>query len=639
MKTNLKVTLLMILLFVFVMNNRSHAQEIIPIKSDDGWSYQNTSNGKTVYSNLDKAEPFRSGVGIAQKKGKWGALSTSMEILIPFDYETMEMIQPEVICGYKDRMFDLYNLSGETIKTGLTSALDSEIIPDALVVSDSKRRYGLISSTGKTIIPLEHARAPKVVNESYFLFYKAKKKDFYQGVYSRTGDLIVPFNYAFVVPHGSEHYFGQTKKEKYHFYNKQGERVFESDSYRVQFVDSSYIVERNDDDVQLTVLSTGKKFKHETVQQFNQMMFGKDSIETRAYFPDGRTFTRNGAWTVKEIRDDLLLVWKSENRQTLYGLWDLNGKEVLSANHGRVFAWSKKWAVVNSSEVRNKQVLIDLEGQKVVGDYDRVELLSCDNLKVLQDGVTTILNKELKELSEDDVNKKSVYYTLSDKDLETVRRKYTYATKSDFDGPFEDGEDCGGRDIKEANITYIRLIEDAYARNPVPNRLVVTILEDNKRKSGILNFEGKVIVPFEYVSIGRHMNGLIQFGESEQLDIGSKVRIGLMTVDGEHVLPARYDEIQDLRGDTAIVALHGVSSLINIRTNEVILTGYRGIRYYNKHYSLDKNGKRGLADETGKVVVPVIYDNAYLDSENLYIVERKKKKFYLDQNGNEIPVE
>lgn len=118
-------------------------------------------------------------------------------------------------------------------------------------------------------------------------------------------------------------------------------------------------------------------------------------------------------------------------------------------------------------------------------------------------------------------------------------------------------EDCGGRDLKEVKINNVRLIEDRYGMNPMPNRLVVRYWEDDKWKTALINFEGKIIAQGAFGISGSHMEELIQFVSYERLDVGAIGRTGLMDIDGQVVLPARYDKIEELKGDTAIVALHG----------------------------------------------------------------------------------
>ncbi|MGJ8660810.1 MAG: WG repeat-containing protein, partial [Bacteroidota bacterium] len=66
-----------------------------------------------------------------------------------------------------------------------------------------------------------------------------------------------------------------------------------------------------------------------------------------------------------------------------------------------------------------------------------------------------------------------------------------------------------------------------------------------------------------------------------------------------------------------------------------ILVGYDHIRFLAGGFTITKNGKTGFADRTGRIVVPVLYDKVFLNDKNLFEVERDKKKYYVDSNGNE----
>ncbi len=642
MKSNVKVTLLIALLSVLSFNFEGIAQQIIPVKSGELWSYQNENTGEVVYTNLEKAEPFRSGVGIARKDGKWGAFDVSMKEIIPFEYKALEMILPDVIRGLKQNRFTLYNLEGKELESNLTSAVSAEVIPNAIILSNKKRAYGMISSEGNTIIPLKYSRVPEVVNETDFLFYKLKGKKYYQGVLNQKGEEIVPFDYVFVQYLQNGHYIAVDNKKRYHFYNLSGEEIYEAQTNSVQFIDSVYIIERRDDNMILNLLTTSKKVSHERITQNNRVLFGLDSNKTTVYYPNGKSFSQKGMWSIREIRDDWFLMQEATGSRTNHAIWNEKGKVKIEGVYPRIHAWSKKWLVASTVEHPRKQVLIDLNKKKEVGVYDRVDLLTCDNLRITQDGKIQLVNDRLQELNESDLDKKAVYLNLSEKDLEGARREYFNLTQQRFDEAFDGEDDCGGRDLKEVKINNLRLVKDRYGKEPLPNRLIVDYWDQDKRRFALLNFEGKVIVDDGRRFGGYHFNGLIEYVVYERLDVGAIGRHGFMDADGAITFPAEYDKIEELHGDTAIVVLHGLYSMIQIRTKEVIMSGYEGIRLFNNgYYSISQNGKRGIADAKGKVLVQPIYDQVHFGTEGdgLFEAERDRKKYYVDQNGNEIPRE
>ncbi len=642
MKSNFKVTLLIAFVSAFFVGFNASAQDLIPIKSGDTWSYQNESTGEILLAGLEKAEPFRSGVGFARKNGKWGALDKSMREVIAFEHDQIQLILPNVVRSLKQNRFTLYSLDGKELLSNLTSAENAEIIENAIIVSDDNRMYGMISSDGKEIIPLKYSRAPEVVNETDLLFYKLKGKKYYQGVLNQKGEEIVPFDYVFVQYLQNGHYIAVDNKKRYHFYNLSGEEIYEAETNSVQFIDSAYIIERREESVLLNLLATGKKVTHEQIAQSNRMLFGLDSNKTTVYYPNGKSFSQKGMWRVRELRDDWFLMQEATDNRTNHAIWNEKGKVKIEGVYPRIHAWSKKWLVVSTVEHPRKQVLIDLNKKKEVGVYDRVDLLTCDNLRITQDGKIQLVDDRLQELNESDLDKKAVYLNLSEKDLQGVRREYFNLTQQRFDEAFEGEDDCGGRDLKEVKISNLRLVKDRYGKEPLPNRLIVDYWDQDKRRFALLNFEGKVIVDDGRRFGGYHFNGLIEYVVYERLDVGAISRHGFMDADGTIVFPAEYDKIQELHGDTAIVVLHGLYSMIQIRTKEVIMSGYEGIGLFNNgYYGISQNGKRGIADAKGKVLVQPIYDQVHFGTEGdgLFEAERDRKKYYVDQNGNEIPRE
>ncbi len=642
MKASFKVTLLIALLAMLIISLDGLGQQIVPVKTGDVWAYQNESSGAVLYTNLEKAEPFRNGVGIARKNGKWGALDLSMKEIVAFEYEEMEMILPTVIRGFKNKRYTLYGPDGEQLVTNLSNALSAEVIPEAVIISDENRKFGMISSDGKTVIPMKYARAPEVVNENKLLLFLEKNKKFYQGILDEKGKELVPFEYYSIRYREDGYYVGMDEKRNYHFHNVLGEEMFVGKSNSVRFFGESYITERFENKAILHSVSSKKKVTYDVVLEFEELLIGIDSTKTTVYSTDGKPFTHKGMWRPQERRDDCLLMFEYESNPRNYEIWNEKGKVIFDGQFSNVVGWNEKWIVVNAPEHQRKQVLIDIEKNKQVGVYDKVELLSCNNLRILNDGKTQLFNEELKELSQSEVNKKSVYINLSEADLQRVRREYFNSTKQNFDDAGAGDEDCGARDLKEVKVNNLRLLNDRYGRNPLPNRLIVEYWEQDKRTSALINFEGKVIAQGAFGFSSWHMEELIQFVSYEKLDVGSIGRSGFMDVNGMIILPARYDKIEELKGDTAVVVLHGLWSIINIRTDEVILSDYHGIRSLNNgFYSIRKNADQGIADAKGKVIVPAIYEKVAFptDGSGLFEVERNKQKFYVDQNGNEIPRE
>ena len=411
--------------------------------------------------------------------------------------------------------------------------------------------------------------------------------------------------------------------------------VYKSKTEEVRFADSNYTIEGENKDFKITILAKNMIVNHKKYDLRDDLLFCRDKSLTTFYFPDGKSFKKEGKWRIGNVQENLITVLQKKDMKNFYGLWDLKGKEILPPNYYQITILSNKWVLVSDTISPMKQTIIDIEKGKTVGVYDRVELLTCDNLRITNNGETFVLDEKLKKIQEKPSKSKSVYYVLSNSDLQNVQRGYTYETKRDWYEKFSDNEPCGTRNMVNVKLSGVRLLVDKYNKNPIPNRLIVTIVEGNKRLTGIVNFEGKVIVPCIYQNIGLHHNGLVEFTMPNDLDVGKSMKVGLMDANGVIILPAKYDAFHDVKNDTAIVKLHGLFSAICVRTQEVILASYEYIGFETYGFTIRKNQKQGIADRNGKIIVPLNYDRVVHVNNDLFEVERDKQKFYMDSNGNE----
>lgn len=125
----------------------------------------------------------------------------------------------------------------------------------------------------------------------------------------------------------------------------------------------------------------------------------------------------------------------------------------------------------------------------------------------------------------------------------------------------------------------------------------LAVLTD-KGLSGFVNTKGEIVLPPKYQALGRFRDGLAPFKEFG--------KVGFLNKSFQTIIPAIYDDI--LRFDEKNLRAIGVK----------------------------QNGKWGLIDYTGKVVLPLEYEACALGQWGLIRVKRDGKWGLIDTEGTEI---
>lgn len=125
----------------------------------------------------------------------------------------------------------------------------------------------------------------------------------------------------------------------------------------------------------------------------------------------------------------------------------------------------------------------------------------------------------------------------------------------------------------------------------------IAIVENEIGEKGIINHQGKLIVPFgKYGGFENPSEGLIK--------VGKNGKFGFIDMNGQEILPCIYDFVQPYSEGLAVVK--------------------------------NTNGKYGYVNQNGEVVIPFKFDSASSFSEGLARVKTNHKWGYIDADGNEI---
>src|SRR5690606_4640992 len=114
-------------------------------------------------------------------------------------------------------------------------------------------------------------------------------------------------------------------------------------------------------------------------------------------------------------------------------------------------------------------------------------------------------------------------------------------------------------------------------------------------------------------------------------------KLGYILPDGKTFTPAEFDYASDSRGDRAKDINESVSGLLFKNVKIKYFPEYT-VTYWNEdNLGLAiKNNKYGFINKKGKVIVPLIYDDAFPFYNGYASVKKGKKWFYIDKKGKEI---
>jgi hypothetical protein len=204
---------------------------------------------------------------------------------------------------------------------------------------------------------------------------------------------------------------------------------------------------------------------------------------------------------------------------------------------------------------------------------------------------------------------------------------------------------------KQGNV-IVPPIYDDISTFSFGNRNVLKV--KNKETFGIINLEGKVILPIEFEYIDELNNNY--------LVISPERKVGLYDKNGNNILPVKYKWISETHApNSSILVLKEDDNSFNFldKSNKIILpenvtelgyvideeklkspVGLTGLLYVKT-----RNGKFGLLDETtGTIKVPMIYDEIIQcttldDTNSLFSIRKGRKYGLINENNDElIPV-
>lgn len=176
---------------------------------------------------------------------------------------------------------------------------------------------------------------------------------------------------------------------------------------------------------------------------------------------------------------------------------------------------------------------------------------------------------------------------------------------------------------------------------PIDNGLIITGRGTDRLKFGFVDNSANEIIPFTYDAIDYH---------DQVLRVKKSSKWGVLDKNGKVVLPIEYDEIGEFkkygRKNMAKITKAGKHGMINKKGviiipceyEDIIETRWNGEIFFDG-FKVKKNGKYGAVDFSGDVVWPIEYDDINIVGAGLADVEKDGRRGVVNHQGKWIEVQ
>lgn len=325
---------------------------------------------------------------------------------------------------------------------------------------------------------------------------------------------------------------------------------------------------------------------------------------------------------IDRFTNDYALVYTtSKDRGGKVGIINKNGKVVVPIIYQGLENVYNFRGGLAAMALNRKYGFVDTTGRIVVQfSYDRVEPFINGIAKVWAGGQHVgYINSKGKEIIPPS-------FTAREMDQDNLRRyydKFIIGLKDSVQHVF----DYSGKEIAVLNYKTIREFNDN------ERSFIVSI----GNKCGILDSNFRVKIPVKYESLEMIFPNKIAAKEQRKIVFIDHKGRALSTVKYDWVEPFQYEHMDPYENGLAEVGINGKKGLIN-GYGKVIIPGiYDEIESFSYGLAVVKrNGKYGFVNFRGKEVIATIYNKANSYDGNSAKVTLKGKTFQIDSSGKRV---
>ena len=153
---------------------------------------------------------------------------------------------------------------------------------------------------------------------------------------------------------------------------------------------------------------------------------------------------------------------------------------------------------------------------------------------------------------------------------------------------------------------------------------------DKAGKQGISNYQNKVIMPYQYDEIKPYKENTFKVKKDN--------KIGIATLENKLIVSIKYDEIKDskCKDNFFYIVLNGKNGIADATGKEVVAPEYDQTECYDYFTVVTKNGKTGVLDSSYAVFVPIEYEEIerFADNKESVVAFKQNGKWgFFNQQG------
>jgi len=572
------------------------------VKKGNKWAVINRMGKEIIPPKFDWIGIFNKGAAPMRIDKKYGITDSTGEEVIPPVYDNIALIRNNFAIAIKDK------------KSGVLTTTDKLLIPfqydkisqltNNTFLVDTGNFYGVIDEHNKTVIPLTNQSIEKF--GSGYLVYKDYKNT---AVFDSTGVQKTAYvkgeNFTYPVWYMGEAegctVYNEKKREFIHYDKMKGLLYYEEGKWGL--LDS------------IGTLVSSPKFD-ECLYVYGNHIAVKQNNKWGIINCQGKLLIPYSYDNIEELREQVLLVKKNNK----YGI--LNGalKTIVPLKYDKIELTGYVNRYGNTSHdglavtISEKHGYFDLSGKEIVpARFDRVSPFQDGICQVMLDGKWGIYNSAGQQVLPciyDYFNAGLLPFIVTQNNLHGV--------------------------IDHEGKVIIPFADQGITTEFWNDHWVFRVI--NNGKVGLFDLSGKNILPFRFV-------GVQEFSSkhpSTVFKVWDGTHYGAADNSGKLIVPLIYDEIMlvdNIPGTSAKyykVMYNGEWGFLNNNGKQVIAPIYSNLTpLQEKALIAIKNGRRGVIDWTGKIVVPLMYDQINAGQSG-YVVQDKGVYGVIGLDGKEI---
>jgi hypothetical protein len=517
------------------------------------------------------------------KKGKkFGAISFDNKIVVPFDFDYVDIGIGNAAIVKKGMNFGIMTTKGKVI---LPIAYDEITASENVYILIKKDKFGLANSDGKIILNTDNEEITNFEN-GVAAILKEKKWHYINSdgkVVSDAFDLIQPLGEGIdrIVKDGSVSYIQKAQKN-----------IIPSKTQPIS-LDKNYALNHVSNGKAVVTIRGKKGVIDKAENIIIPFKYDDINIAKNDLFCVGL----NGKWGVIDKNENTIIPfqyeyivfendnWKVKNEKNKYGIIDIHNKIIVPMKYDMLEMYNaqKTYWIFTKNIVGNQiKGIINLKGKELFSDtLYNIEPL-CHNLFRVQkkdyDNELYYIDEKGKKLKPQFVGVSKAYagYRI----LVDTLEKYYWASE----------------DLSEIKLLNYQIIDERNEYSRLSDGLIPFVASfDRYGRSYIYankDLEIKLKLP-DYRAITNFHQGMAA--------VLKGTKWGYINVNGEEVIPFDFDEAEGFTDD-----------------------GITCVRIQNQ---------RGFIDKQGKVVIPFIFTLCNYYEKGVYSVYRDNKRYFIDASG------